>query len=461
VDTPHDSQAKQHRINPRYERYRWQVFGITWLAYAGFYLTRKAFSVAKTELERPDAGGWTKSDMAWIDGTYLTTYAMGQFLWGMLGDRFGTRVVILVGMAASVLVCAAMGFSSTVVAFAVLFGIQGLCQSSGWAPLAKNIGEFFSQKERGRVMGFWCMNYALGGFVASAIAGIAITTALDQGVGAMSAWRYAFWVAAVLLAGIWVLFWLLQHNRPEDVGLPPIEVYHDEPVAVAVEEDAAEEEMEGSWKVIMGVLSNRMVLLLAVVYFFLKPTRYVVLFSAPLYVKFRLEQVGLDASAAELGILGSMFDLAGPLGALFGGFVSDKVFHTRRMPASVIALLLLGVFLLVFPNLPPTRTAIGAGFFLIGFLLYIPDSLISGTAAIDFGTKKGASTAAGVINGFGSIGAIIGGTMPGWIESVVGKGTDVWGYVFGGLSISIFIGAALLLPKWNQLPPVAERRAAS
>ena len=31
---------KSVRRNPRYERWRWQIFGITWLAYAGFYLTR-------------------------------------------------------------------------------------------------------------------------------------------------------------------------------------------------------------------------------------------------------------------------------------------------------------------------------------------------------------------------------------------------------------------------------------
>ncbi|MGI9455640.1 MAG: hypothetical protein ACR2NU_03715, partial [Aeoliella sp.] len=129
--------------------------------------------------------------------------------------------------------------------------------------------------------------------------------------------------------------------------------------------------------------------------------------------------------------------------------------RSRRVPISVITLFLLSGFLLVFPQLPATRVAIGAGFFLIGFLLYIPDSLVSGTAAIDFGTKKGASTAAGVINGFGSIGAIVGGTMPGWIESIVGEGNDVWGYVFAGLAGTLFIAAVLLLPKWNALPATA------
>ena len=43
---------------------------------------------------------------------------------------------------------------------------------------------------------------------------------------------------------------------------------------------------------------------------------------------------------------------------------------------------------------------------LAGFMLYGPDSLISGVGAIDVGSKKGALAAAGIINGMGSIGPI-------------------------------------------------------
>jgi len=111
------------------------------------------------------------------------------------------------------------------------------------------------------------------------------------------------------------------------------------------------------------------------------------------------------------------------------------------------------VLLFFFNDLPENRLAIGLGFFGIGFLLYIPDSLISGTAAIDFGTKKGASTAAGLINGCGSIGAIVGGTLPGLLEEGLGQGAYIWDYVFTGLAISLLTAALLLLPRWNAMPP--------
>ena len=49
--------------NPRYERWRWQVFGITWLTYFGYYLTRKTFSVAKIGMEQDPAIDISRSDM--------------------------------------------------------------------------------------------------------------------------------------------------------------------------------------------------------------------------------------------------------------------------------------------------------------------------------------------------------------------------------------------------------------
>lgn len=440
ADSRGPSRPPDDDLARRYRRYRLQVFVATWLAYAGFYLTRKSFAVAKVPLSHGEAA-WSLADMAWVDGAYLTAYAAGQFLWGICGDRFGTRAVIVSGLLASVLVAVVCGLAPSVAAMGLLLCLQGLCQATGWGPLAKNVGEFFSQRERGWVMGLWCTNYAVGGFLATRLAGWA---AEQWG------WRFAFWVPAAALLGVWFLFLLWQRDRPEDVGLPPIEDFHGEPAAVVEAGDTLADEPEGSWQVIADVLRSRMVLLLAAVYFFIKQPRYLILFSAPLVIH---ERLGLGEKASS--DLASMFELAGPFGVLVGGFLSDRVFRSRRMPLSVLCLVAAGLLLAFFPRLPPTYSATWAGLFALGFLLYIPDSLVSATAAIDFGTKRGASTAAGVINGCGSVGAILGGTLPGWIPGLVGSDAPVWDSVFVGLSISMFAAAALLLPQWNALPPTA------
>ena len=422
--------------NPKYERWRRQIFWITWLAYAGFYLTRKAFSVAKNELKKPEVLGLTKGQMSWIDGFYSGGYALGQFLWGTLGDRFGTRKIILIGMAASIVTSVVMGLSSTVFLFGFLFAMQGLWQSSGWAPLAKNMGEFFSRKERGSILGLWCTNYALGGFIATIIAGYAAS---------WWGWRYAFIVPAILLFVIWILFFLFQRNRPEDVGLPTIEEYHGEKVAAPTTE-ASVPEVTG-WKGIGDVLRNGMVWYLAMVYFLVKPTRYLLLFWSPVYIA---ERLGTDTAAS--GVLGSMFDLAGPIGTLAGGVISDKIFGSKRLPICILSLFILAALMMIFPFLPVSHAGMGLGMFVMGFLIFIPDSLISGAAAIDFGSKRGASTANGVINGFGSIGQMIGVTLPGTLTSVLQQGQDIWMPIFVGLGIALAIAGVMLAPLWNRLP---------
>jgi OPA family sugar phosphate sensor protein UhpC-like MFS transporter len=366
----------------------------------------------------------------------LVAYAIGQFIWGIAGDRAGPRKIILIGLMGSVVAAIAMGASSLTILLGVFFCLQGLFQSTGWAPLVKNVGNFFSQHERGVVLGFWTTNYALGGMVASLFAGY---------WGDLLGWRYAFFIPAATLLLVWIVFLIFQRNRPEDVGLPTIEAFRGESEALLKEDERSQDEPEGSWHTIREVLTNRNVLLLSAVYFLIKPTRYAILFWGPKYIN---EKLG--TGMAESGLISGMFELAGILSVVLGGYVSDRFFGSRRMPVSVMSLLVLGVVVFLLDDLPATPLFLGAGLLAIGFFLFAPDGMVSGVAAVDFGTKKGASTAAGLINGFGSIGAIAGGTIPGLF-------VEYWGWkgVFTFLAVMVFAAGLVLLPKWNALPPTA------
>lgn len=81
--------------------WRVQIFIITWLAYAAFYFTRKAFSVAKLGIAEDPSFMLDKAAMANLDALYLAAYALGQFAWGVFADRYGTRVVVLGGLVVS------------------------------------------------------------------------------------------------------------------------------------------------------------------------------------------------------------------------------------------------------------------------------------------------------------------------------------------------------------------------
>jgi len=421
-----------HKKIPAYERLRWRIFGITWLAYVGFYLTRKAFWVAKIGIEKDPNTTISMAQMGWVDLFYGIAYAVGQFVWGISADKVGTRRIVTIGMLCSVVSACLMGASTLTIMLGIFFCIQGACQSTGWAPLTKNVGNFFSRRERGTVMGFWCTNYAFGGLVASAYAGF---------WGDLLGWRFAFFIPAATLLGIWILFLIFQRNRPEDVGLPPIEEYHGEEKPV-LEDDAPEEPEEGSWKVIWDVIRNKTVLTLCVVYFLLKPTRYAILAWGPKYVN---EKLG--SGMTESGLISGLFEVAGILSALLGGIISDRFFKSRRMPVCVIFLVGLGVFMFFFDELAVNRLLLAGGYVLIGLLLFAPDTLISGTSAIDFGTRKGASTAAGFINGFGSTGQMMGLALPGFFAEKWG-----WDGVFTFLGAMVLLAAFILLFMWNAVP---------
>src|SRR5689334_8229061 len=78
---------------------------------------------------------------------------------------------------------------------------------------------------------------------------------------------------------------------------------------------------------------------------------------------------------------------------------SSQLFGARRMPPMVLRLLALVVALALFVPLTQTGSVwlmLGV-LFVIGPTLYGPDSMISGAAAVDFGTRKGAGTATGFI----------------------------------------------------------------
>ncbi len=409
------------------QRWRVQIFIITWLAYAAFYFTRKAFSVAKLGIAEDPTFTLDKAAMANLDALYLAAYAVGQFAWGVFADRYGTRVVVLGGLVVSALAALAMGTFATLPIFASCMVIQGLAQSTGWSGLCKNIGSFFATRERGRVLGYWSTCYAFGGLVATPFAGWwAYQISHD--------WRMAFVSSAGVVIVVAVLFFLLQRNRPQDVGLPAVEAQ----VQPTGRDDVPR---ENYWTALRKVLANRTVLVLGVAYFLLKPARYAILMWGPVIVYERMPSIGKVASA----IVPSAFEVAGLVGPILIGIVSDKLFGARRMPACVLSLMALTLWLILFvPTMQSGNIYLVVGLlFMMGVTLYGPDSMISGAAAIDFGTSESAGTATGFVNGCGSVGAILGGLLPGYFDTIT-----VF-FVFTGAAL---LASLLLVPFWNSRP---------
>ncbi len=437
----------------RYERWRWTTFGVTWLIYASLYLTRKSFSVAKIAFEDDAEVTLTRDDYGDIDSFYLTTYMFGQFVFGPLGDRFGPRRVLLFGLSLSVVAAVAYGFSTSFLVMALLAVAQGVAQSTGWSNTTKVMSSWFSQRERGRIIGWWCTHYTVGAAVALPLAGYLMTRfgsprpADEAGSAIIPYWPAAFWGAAAMVFIVLVIALFFLRERPEDLDLPSIEEYHQEQESVILEGDSSPDEPERSWKVIGEVLRVPAIWILGLAYFSIKLTRYAFYFWGPKYI---YESLGADAQVST--IIAAAMPIGGVLGVIATGYISDYCFQSRRVPVTILSLLMTaGILLLGFSNIANYWVMAGF-FFAVGMFLLGPDTLISATAAIDFGTKKGAGTAAGLINGVGSLGAILGGWLPGYITT-----EDDWSKLFYVFFVGILVSAVVLVPLWNARPHSVER----
>lgn len=378
---------------------RWVAFALTWLAYASYYLCRKQLSVVKGRLQ--SELGVTLDELATIDTGYLLAYALGQFASGLLADRVGPRRLVGAGMVASAGACALFGMGDGAAVFALAFALNGLMQSTGWPGTVKAMTPWWTPGERGRVMGVWSTCYQVGGLAATALA-----TALLVRLG----WRTTFFVPAVWVAAVGVLVWLLLPDAAS--GLPDEKLKNRTPSPVRD---------PSVWN-------------LGIAYFCLKLIRYSLLFWLPLYLA-----KALKYSEGAAGWQSISFEAGGVLGAVAGGALSDRLRGRRGVVLVIMSLGLAGACLLYGRVAAIGPAANFAGMMLIGFMLFGPDALLSATAAQDLGGKDGAGSAAGVINGVGSMGAIAQGAVTAYVAAHWG-----WSSLFGVFVVLALVCAAVL-----------------
>jgi sugar phosphate permease len=419
--------------------FKWQarIFALSWLGYAAYYFPRSAFSAA--QLGILDEGFLSRQNLGLLDSAYLAAYAVGQFVWGACAEKYGTRVVVAGGMLMAGVASLLMGVIPAVALFLPLMIVQGLAQSTGWSGLSKNIASFFTIRTRGRAMGFFSTSYAFGGLVAAPVTGWFAYSLFNS-------WRWAFISGAAVIAVVLVLFLIFQRNSPADVGLPGID---EDPALLDVEHrsDAAKapkvvaRERFSPRDLLAAARHDPMVLRLGVVYFLLKPARYAILLWGPVLVLDALP--GLSAMSAIL--VPVAFGVAGLVAPVAAGWVSDTVFGARRVPPSVLCLGLMVVPLALWQVVTATGSLplVMAVLALIGLTAYGADAMVSGVAAVDFGTSKYAAGATGFVNGFGSVGAILGGLLPGFFPGIV---------IFYTFAAAALLAALILFPSWNQRP---------
>jgi len=138
--------------------------------------------------------------------------------------------------------------------------------------------------------------------------------------------------------------------------------------------------------------------------------------------------------------------IAGISGGNVAGIVSDKLFQSRRGPSAGFLYGILGVSTLFMIFALSNGWILGAIVFIMSIAVIGTHGLLSGTATMDFGGRKGAATTVGIIDGFVYLGTGVQSISLGFITS---KDWAYWPIFLFPFSV---IGFLLLLKIWKAKP---------
>ncbi len=413
------------QIDRAYRRHRRSVFAGIFLGYAAYYLVRNNLALAIPDILR-EYPQYSKAEL----GSALTglsiAYGVSKFLMGSVSDRSNPKYFLPLGLFLSCAIMAVSGLVSAVYSsLLILVALQtlnGWVQGMGWPPCGKTMVHWFSTKERGVVVSFWNVSHNVGGAL---VANLALL-----GVVLFGDWGAKFYFNALVAAVIGVVVFFLMRDTPQTYGLPPVEAYRND-----YPPDYSEDhERTFTFREIFleHVLPNRMLWALAFANAFVYFVRYGVVNWIPTYLE---TAKGFSFQQSSLGW--ALYEYAAIPGTIVCGWMSDKVFKSRRAPATMLFMGLTLIAVVVYwLNLNGPLWIDYAALIAIGFLIYGPIMII-GLHALDLVPKKAAGTAAGFTGFFGYVfGSAIAGSGVGWIA-------DEWGW--NGVFITMVVCCLLTI----------------
>ena len=414
-------------VKKKYFYWRFRILFGMYIGYAFFYFSRKSFTFAMPAMST--ALGLDKAQLGILATILSLSYGASKFISGIISDKSNPRFFMGIGLFLTGVFNIFFGLSSTMILFAIFWGLNGWFQGWGWPPVAKLLTHWYSQSERGRWWSIWNTSHNLGGAIIPIIGSI---------IAEQMGWRYSMYFPGIacMIMGAFVIYTL--RDTPRSLGLPPIEVYKKEK-AEAKHSDADKVELPAKTILIDYVLKNKYVWTLAIAYFFI----YIIRTAFNDWtVMFLMEEKGYSMIAAGTTIF--WFEIGGFLGSLAAGWSSDYIFKGKRNPVNVLFTLFVTFAVLALWKLPAINLAIQSLLlFGIGFFIFGPQMLI-GMAAAELSHKKAAGTATGFAGWFAYAGAAVAGGPLGAVARDWG-----WEGFFVIITACGIIALLLLIPLWK------------
>jgi OPA family glycerol-3-phosphate transporter-like MFS transporter 1/2 len=309
--------------------------------------------------------------------------------------------------------------------------VSGAAQAPIWPACTKVLSAWYPQNKLSSVFGIVSTASYVG-----ALGGTTLAIYIQDRYG----WKYVFLPAGLVGLAISVIFYFTI-KMPKELNIE-ISGNLQTVGATSPARTSASEQSNNSFGRLWSIPA---VPATATAVFCLKFVRYCMYMWLPLYL---IEH--LHYPKTEGGLFSTMFDIGGIMGGPLLGVLVDK--YVADKP-------LLGIYYLM---LVGTITFVLIAFFASWGVVYCsllllvagaancgPDSLLTGSVTMMIGEKFGKNNGAGVtslVNGVGSIGAIIEGPIIGLISQHVG-----WHGVIGCMVLMSFVGTVATLKAYLTL----------
>jgi len=423
-----------------FKHWQWRVIICSMIGYAMFYFVRKNFSFAIPLIQQayPDI---TKAHFGAIFSAGGIIYGVSKLINGVLADRTNARWHLTIGLGICVAVNFLFGFTDKltcavtgcldgpdfiggfVLIMSILYIINQIFQGCGFAPCNHLMVSWVPPKELATKMSFWNVSHSVGAFVAAVICGY------------LTSWQMCFWIPATIsLVGVFFVIATLR-DTPKSVGLPELPKVEGE----FEEQEGKDNRKEYRKYLIKNVFLSPIVWILALSDLFVYVVRFAVLDWGPSM----LQEMGLSASLSGWTV--AIFEVAGCLGMMFAGFVSDKFFQSRSQRVCAIEMALVAICLVALHFIQDMHTPVLflAVLALAGFFLYGPQALM-GVIASNEVSKKSASAAVGIIGFMSYFSTLITGYPLGLFADKFG-----WHPIFILMGAFAVVGMILMATIWN------------
>jgi len=396
---------------------------VLWATYGSFYLCRTNLSAALPGIE--SEFGYSKTDMASVLISLKIAYGIGQLVNGQLAERVSPRLMLSIGMFASIALNLIFGAGASIWFFAFVWAMNGYSQSMGWTPTMKVAANWLPAAIRGRSIGLIGTGYMVGASMSYLLSGWAV----DRW-----GWQGALYVPSIVLFVSCVHMLVLLRVAPATGA---------ETTVTQIERTRLPFR-----ETLRLTLTNRDLWLLAVALGLLNACRYGYLdWGISLINEVQGGSVG--KSAIKFAILPA----GGILGSLGAGWLTDRWFGGRRAPVICGMLVALALLTLLFKTVVTSgSTATVVVLFFIGVTIYGPQVLLVGTAPTDLAKSGAVASAVGFVNFMGYMGASAGD----WFTANVADSERGWDGVYWLWASWALAAAGCVAMLWNRRAPEEE-----